>query len=256
MLLYDRFGTGKTVKKDTAETHDAMDAAKDLRELIVYVAENHLQIPSIKIDSLPIIFVGHSFGGVIAELYARKYPKTVVALLLLDPSPTDSNGDDWFPNPDAPDFKPEILPDGITPAMVRKARALHFASPYNRDMPNKEGITWDNLSTYIPKVGAPQLIGPWESTPLLTIMAHDPKPYAEQVKKIIGTPPSVTLIYNSPNWIRYLEKLANLVPPHLRKGPIVAKGSGHFIPLEQPRLVALELKEIIQKLQRGQTSKL
>lgn len=62
-------------------------------------------------------------------------------------------------------------------------------------------------------------------------------------------PTLVTLTYNSPSWFCYLEKLANLVPPHLRTGPIVAKGSGHFIPLEQPKLVAAELKELIEKLQ-------
>jgi pimeloyl-ACP methyl ester carboxylesterase len=59
----------------------------------------------------------------------------------------------------------------------------------------------------------------------------------------------LTLTYNSPNWLCYLEKLANLVPPHLRKGPVVAKGSGHFIPLEQPKQVAAEIKDLIGRLQ-------
>jgi hypothetical protein len=62
----------------------------------------------------------------------------------------------------------------------------------------------------------------------------------------------MTLTYNSPKWFQYLERLAKLVPPHLRKGPIVAKESGHFIPLEQPRLVAVELQELIKKLQLAQ----
>lgn len=269
MLLYDRFGSGETAKKDITKTHDAMAAANDLRELIAGVAEKHLEIGPTEIDGLPIIFVAHSFGGVVAELYAKQYPRSVVALLLLDPSPTDTDGESWFPDPDASDFKPETLPDGITAAMLRKARAQHRASPYNPNSPNKEGIKWDNLSNYIPEVGMPQLLGPWENTPLLTIMGHDPLPYAEQVKKVraliaesgrvfanadqlTGMEKLLTLTYNSPSWFRYLEKLADLVPPHLRKGPVVAKGSGHFIPLEQPKLVVAELRELIKKLQLAQ----
>jgi pimeloyl-ACP methyl ester carboxylesterase len=187
ILLYDRFGSGETAKKHTPKTHDAMDAANDLRELIVGVAEKHLKIKPNEIDGLPVIFGAHSFGGVIAELYAKKYPRTVIALLLLDPSPTDTDGESWFPNPDAPDFKPESLPDGITADLLRKARAQQRASPYNPNTPNKEGIKWDNLSTYIPEVGARRLLGPWENTPLLTIMGHDPLPYAEQVKKVCAS---------------------------------------------------------------------
>ena len=185
MLLYDRFGSGETGKKDISKTHDAMAAANDLRELIASVAEKHLKIKPNEINSLPIIFVGHSFGGVIAELYAKQYPRTVLALLLLDPSPTDTDGESWFPDPDAPDFKSETLPEGITADMLRKARAQQRASPYNPNSPNKEGIKWNNLSNYIPEVGKPKLLGPWENSPLLTIMGHDPLPYAGQVKKVI-----------------------------------------------------------------------
>ncbi|EEA19611.1 hypothetical protein TMatcc_009750 [Talaromyces marneffei ATCC 18224] len=256
MLLYDRFGSGETAEIPATEIHDAMDATNDLRNLIVGVSEKHLKIVPNEIDSLPIIFVALSFGGVIAELYAKKYPSTVIGLLLLDPAPTDTDGESWLPNPDAPDFKPETLPDGVTTIMLRKARAQHRASPYNPNTPNKEGIKWDNLSTYIPEVGRPQLMGPWKKMPLLTIMTHDPVPFAEQVDKLTGIPALLTLTYNSPKWFIYLEKLANLVPSHLRKGPIVAKGSGHFIPLEQPRLVATELKELIKKLQAVRNSNL
>jgi pimeloyl-ACP methyl ester carboxylesterase len=187
MLLYDRFGSGETGKKDISKTHDAMAAANDLRELIASVTEKHLKIKPNEINSLPIIFVGHSFGGVIAELYAKQYPRTVVALLLLDPSPTDTDGESWFPDPNASDFKSETLPDGITADMLRKARAQQRASPYNPNSPNKEGIKWNNLSNYIPEVGKPQLLGPWENSPLLTIMGHDPLPYAGQVKKVIAS---------------------------------------------------------------------
>jgi hypothetical protein len=56
------------------------------------------------------------------------------------------------------------------------------------------------------------------------------------------------LNYNSPRWFQYLREFSNLVDPNLRKGPIVAKGCGHFIQLQRPDLVALELDELLDKL--------
>lgn len=56
------------------------------------------------------------------------------------------------------------------------------------------------------------------------------------------------LNYNSPRWFEYLEKFSNIVDPNLRKGPIVVKGSGHFIHLQRPDLVAFELDELLDKL--------
>jgi hypothetical protein len=56
------------------------------------------------------------------------------------------------------------------------------------------------------------------------------------------------LTYNAPNWRAFLEKLINLGEPSLRKGPKVAKGSGHFIQLDRPDLVAMELSDMLDKL--------
>jgi hypothetical protein len=64
---------------------------------------------------------------------------------------------------------------------------------------------------------------------------------------------------NSPQWFKYLEEFSNLVDPSFRKGPLVAKGSGHFIPLQRPELIAAELSEILDKifcLYEGMRSKL
>jgi pimeloyl-ACP methyl ester carboxylesterase len=190
MLLYDRFGSGATAHDPTdkgkgeKDTHDVMDAVHDLRELVICIAQRHLSIPPGEIDVLRLVLVAHSMGAVIAELYAKAYPKTVAALLVLDGSPTNSDGLSWYPDPDALDFSPAALPDGVTLELLRKARQQQRASVYNPNTVNGEHLRWSNLTDYIPKVGDPRLRGPINGTPLLSVMAHDPVPYAKQVKKV------------------------------------------------------------------------
>lgn len=41
----------------------------------------------------PFIFVGHSFGGLNARIYAKKYPKEVAGIILVDSSHEDQNKD-------------------------------------------------------------------------------------------------------------------------------------------------------------------
>jgi pimeloyl-ACP methyl ester carboxylesterase len=192
LFLYDRFGSGETGRdptdegKDPKDTHDVMDAARDLRELLICVAELHLAIPENKINDLRLVFVAHSMGAAVAELYAKAYPNTVAALLVLDGTPTISDGLVWYPNPDAPDFSLAALPEGITPELLRKGRAQQEqpTSVFNPNNINDEGLRWINLPDYIPIVGAPKLQGPIPGTPLLTVVAHDPVPYAKQFKKV------------------------------------------------------------------------
>jgi pimeloyl-ACP methyl ester carboxylesterase len=190
MLFYDRFGSGATGRdptdngKGAKDTHDVMDAVRDLRDLLICIAQRHLAIPSSEIDGLRLVLVAHSMGAVIAELYAKAYPKTVAALLVLDGSPTNSDGESWYPDPDASNFSPAALPEGVTVELLRTARSQQRASVYNPNSVNGEHLRWSNLPDYIPKVGVPKLQGPINGTPLLTVMAHDPVPYAKQVNKV------------------------------------------------------------------------
>lgn len=190
MLLYDRFGAGATGPDPTdkgkgeQDTHDVMASVRDLRELLICIAQRHLAIPPSEIDALRLVFVAHSMGAIIAELYAKTYPKTVAALLVLDGAPTNSDGQSWYPDPDSLNFSPAALPEGVTPELLRTARKQQRASVYNPNTVNGEQLRWSNLSDYIPNVGAPKLRGPMNGTPLLTVMAHDPVPFAKQVKKV------------------------------------------------------------------------
>lgn len=58
----------------------------------------------------------------------------------------------------------------------------------------------------------------------------------------------MTRIYFDPAWHHYHEGLAQITVPESSKGPVMAKGCGHFIQRDNPQLVADEVLEVIKKL--------
>jgi hypothetical protein len=117
-------------------------------------------------------------GAVVAEVYARTFPNTVIALLILHGVPPNYDEENWFPNPDASGFDLAVQPQGVTPELLRQA------SVYNPENINSEGLQWNSLSDYIPIAGSPSLQGPTCGTPLLTVVGHDTLVYANQIKQV------------------------------------------------------------------------
>jgi len=77
-LIYDRAGLGQSDPAPCPRT--IRDAVSDLHVLL-----HTAQIPG------PYLLVGHSFGGLIVELYVHQYPGEVAGLVLLDvPHPEQS----------------------------------------------------------------------------------------------------------------------------------------------------------------------
>jgi pimeloyl-ACP methyl ester carboxylesterase len=68
---YDRAGTGSSVAPPG--TRDARDEVADLRRLLEHA---HIRPP--------YVLVGHSYGGVLARVFARHYPADTVGLVLVD----------------------------------------------------------------------------------------------------------------------------------------------------------------------------
>jgi len=76
VCTYDRPGTridGKDISTPIPQPHPVDHALDDLRKLLAASGE-----PG------PYVLVAHSYGGLIAELYARTYPGDVVGLVMVD----------------------------------------------------------------------------------------------------------------------------------------------------------------------------
>jgi pimeloyl-ACP methyl ester carboxylesterase len=70
--VYDRAGLGKSERRSNP-SYPSEEIVKDLHALLV----NAHVAP-------PLVLVGHSFGGMNVRLYASKYPKEVVGMVLVD----------------------------------------------------------------------------------------------------------------------------------------------------------------------------
>jgi pimeloyl-ACP methyl ester carboxylesterase len=76
ILAYNRAGIGKTAKASKPQT--AGYCAAQLKELIGTIGVNH-----------PLHLVGHSFGGLIANMFARKNPDQVASVTFLEAGAID-----------------------------------------------------------------------------------------------------------------------------------------------------------------------
>jgi pimeloyl-ACP methyl ester carboxylesterase len=80
VVLYDRAGLGKSLPLVNAKSPvTAGEVAANLHALL---AAAHI--------APPYILVGHSLGGLYVQMFARKYPKEVSGVILLDSSSTDA----------------------------------------------------------------------------------------------------------------------------------------------------------------------
>jgi proline iminopeptidase len=71
IIYYDQRGTGKSSKDDTGKTYTIKQAVEDLESLR----------KGLKIDQWVVL--GWSYGGLLAQLYALKYPEHVKGLILV-----------------------------------------------------------------------------------------------------------------------------------------------------------------------------
>ena len=63
----------------------------------------------------------------------------------------------------------------------------------------------------------------------------------------MGTPKSLSMRYSNPVWHQYNEGLAKLTDPKFSRGPIQAKGCGHFVQRDNPDFVVDETLDLVDK---------
>ncbi|KAL1897944.1 hypothetical protein Sste5346_003796 [Sporothrix stenoceras] len=251
ILTYDRFGQGQTVDRDPKDEgaadpmhgHDCLSVVHDLRQLITQIIAEKLGVS--ETDSVPLVLVGNSIGCALARLYAQEYPGTVAGLLLLDSVLANSDFVSVFPDPDAEDFNPAILPPGIPPQALRATRE-GVRRVFHPDVGSREGLSRKNLRTLLPASDGPVLQGPGGSGPFVTVVGHDFEAFAEESAKM-GPPKPITMAYVNPYWHRYNEGLVKITKREKSKGPLQAPNAGHFVQKDNPAFVAHELNELLSK---------
>ena len=64
----------------------------------------------------------------------------------------------------------------------------------------------------------------------------------------MGTPIWLSMTYSNPVWHAYNQGLAKITDHERSKGPVEAKGCGHFVQRDDPDFVVRELSELLDRV--------
>lgn len=210
LLTYDRFGQGLTTTRDPLDGqpgkelgHDLSDVASDLHEIILTVAASKFGMLNTAVESgkLHLLLVCASIGAPIARLYVQHHPGIVAGMIFLDSNIANANYSDFLPDPDLPGFdKTALHIDDCTTEEYREARTK-LSRMFDLKVKNAESLDRSNSPSLLPYSNMPRLIGTDNSGPLLSVVGHDPKTFAELSYEMMGTPRGLSRITNRQVWV-------------------------------------------------------
>ena len=217
VCAYDRPGT--YLLPDELSRSDAVAMPRSARDI---VRDLHALMDAAHVPG-PYVLAGHSFGGMIARLYATTYPRKVAGLVSIDAQ------NERF----VAAYKKFLTPEQYAAAVLNP--------------PPPSGLEWysaiERLSL---EVSAAQMRQAQADTPLhrmpLVVLSHSktlPNPF--------GFPDDWPIEALERAFQRSQDKLARLVPGARH---VIAARSGHYIQLDQPRLVTREIHRVVQQVRR------
>jgi pimeloyl-ACP methyl ester carboxylesterase len=156
----------------------------------------------------PYVLVGHSIGGLFAQLYASKYPDQVAGLVLVDSSHEQQE---------------QRRQELVSPEL--------FAAEQAAVQSNSEGI---DLAASFAQMSAARTATPLQPMPLVVLSAGQPDPATFPE----GWPMDVEATLHT----ELQEGLAGLVPGGRS---VVATESGHYIQQTQPDLVVAAIRDVV-----------
>lgn len=195
---YDRAGMGKSDRAPKAHTSE--DIVNDLHNLLAK-AEIHP----------PYVLVGHSLGGMNARLYASRYPKEVIGMVLVDSTHEDET-----------DRMIALLP----PEILKKAR------PEDMIVRSAEDI---DFTRSIAQVRAAN----WRSDIPLIVLTRGSATFSPNDYAVPSLAPKFEEIR--------LELQKELVRRSSRGKQIMAEKSGHNIHRDQPQLVIDAIRQVVEE---------
>ncbi|KAH0007378.1 alpha/beta-hydrolase, partial [Aureobasidium melanogenum] len=239
LLAYDRYGQG-TSDKDPSGDHDVLDSAHDLHTFLVEFCDKKLKT---NLAEQQVVFVCNSIGCAVARLFAKTYPTTVSGFVFLDSIMAHVDLVALWPDVDAPGFQKEELPKGTSVEDMRRVKE-EYRKRFAVSAPNPEGLDRKTLAGLLPEASGPKLQGnPW-----LTVVGHDDETFAQENEKTFGVSPGLVHKYINSVWHNYNKELATLTSSNKSKGPVVAKGCGHFIQRDDSEFVAAEARNLTSSM--------
>jgi pimeloyl-ACP methyl ester carboxylesterase len=200
---YDRPNTrqdGSYLSTPVPQPHSVQQAVDDVVKLI---AAARL--------STPLVVVGHSYGGLIADLLARTHPELVSGLVFVDPT------SEYLPRLGRPDQDAEFDEAARTPA------------------PDSEGEGFFADDAFAALKAAPPLALPRVPAVVLSSDLFPPRANvdAEDYTKY------------------QIHRANSLLADTLWADNVIVGGSGHNMMLYQPRVVADQIVAIVDKVRAG-----
>ena len=182
------------------------------------VADLHALLTKANVPG-PYVLVGHSYGGLIARLYASTYPQEVCGLVLID-------------------ALTEQLYDALTP--VQQQLWIRLNSHYSKEL---DSYTIQEKTNFAP--GFEQLRSAPAFQPIPAIVLTSDQPYDFQSLIAKGILPSDTPIDFGPvvfqAHLKAQEHLARL----LHAKHMTRTHAGHYIQNEQPQLVIDAIRQVV-----------
>jgi pimeloyl-ACP methyl ester carboxylesterase len=200
VCAYDRAGYGQS--EPGPLPRDAGREADELRLL--------LQKAGVK---SPYVLVGHSLGGINAQVFAGRYASLVAGAVLIDPTPLGWIAGDAFPE--------------LHAQFDQQAAALESQGEALRRSSDPKEVAGANFMAAIPSFG---------DMPLTVIASTAPNPQ-------FGASAEAFQRY----WIAQSEELAR---KSTRGVFIRAEGSSHHVHLDAPQLIIKAVRAILQQLPR------
>jgi pimeloyl-ACP methyl ester carboxylesterase len=170
----------------------------------------------------PYVLAGHSFGGMVARLYATTYPREVAGLVQIDAQ------SEWF----AEAYKRLLTPEQYGSVAV-------FFPPYAPGFPGYSHYERPDIDASAAEMRQAQADTPLRPMPLV-VLSHSPTD-----ANPFGFPPGFPIAAMNQAFNESQAKLAALVPGARH---VIARRSGHDIELDQPNLVIDAIRSVVAQV--------
>jgi len=198
VIAYDRAGLGGSDPGPLPRT--AVRVAEDLRRLL-----RRAHLPP------PYILVGHSFGGLFAQAFARKYSDLVAGLVLVDTSHEDGERRMW---------------PVVSPAIRQRALQFRRNNPEHVDI----GRSLAQIRRLEPLADIPMVV---LHAPIRVGSVVGPRPDDKWTHEQEALSQSLSLELASRS------KLGKL---------LIVRRSSHFIQIDRPEVVIRAIREVVRAI--------